>query len=234
MIKIAVCDNEPVMCETLKEMVSSKLGQWGEAFRITSYIHGASLLVSPLDFDLIFLDIQMPGLDGMELARRLREKEFGGILIFVTVLKECMEDAFEVEAMDYLCKPVDKDRLERALKRSLKRLGDRQQRYLVVKTMSWCRKVNLRDIYYCEVMNRKIFLHTRSGILEYYGKMKDLERQTEPFFIRCHRSFLVNPDYVWEYGEGQVILKNEERVPVSKHYHQALIERMMHYMDEEG
>lgn len=233
MIKIAVCDNEPVMCEQLKSMVSSKLEQWGEACRITSYVHGASLLVSSLDFDLILLDIQMPGLNGMELARRLREKEFGGVLIFVTVLRECMEDAFEVEAMDYLCKPVDEARLERALKRSLKRLGAREDPCLLVRTMGWCRRVSLRDIYYCEVMNRKIFLHTRNGVLEYYGRIKDVQQQTAPFFIRCHRSFLVNPDYVEEYGEGQVILKNKERVPVSKNYHQALMERMLHYMDEE-
>ena len=116
------------------------------------------LLCSPLDFDLIFLDIQMPGLDGVTLAKALRQKEFEGILIFVTILTECMLDAFEVEAMDYLCKPIDENRLDHALKRSLKRLGLKTEKHLFIQTMNWCKTVKLSDIYYCEVMNRKIFL----------------------------------------------------------------------------
>lgn len=119
MIKIAICDDEPVMCERLRQMVSSKLELWNVPYKITCRGNGAALLFSPPDYDMIFLDIQMPGPDGVQLAKRLRQQGFGGVLIFVTVLAERMLDAFEVEAMDYLCKPVDEDRLERALRRSL-------------------------------------------------------------------------------------------------------------------
>ena len=117
-IKVALCDDEPAMCRDLKERVTAALGQLGETCAVTCYANAFRLLDAPLDFDLIFLDIQMPGLDGVTLSKKLREKEFEGVLIFVTVLRECMLDAFEVEAMDYLCKPVDEQRLEAALKRS--------------------------------------------------------------------------------------------------------------------
>lgn len=233
MIKIAICDNEPVMCEKLKGMISKKMEAWGEKYGITCFVSGMKLLFSPLDFDLLFLDIQMPGIDGVNLARRLREKEFEGILIFVTILKECMLDAFEVEAMDYLCKPVDERRLEDALKRSLKRLGRKQERHLFIQTINWCRTVKLCDIYYCEVINRKILLHTKEGTIDYYGKMKDVQLKTAPFFIRCHRSYLINPDYLVEYMGGQVRMANGEEVPVSKNYRQTLMEKMMDYMEEE-
>ena len=69
--------------------------------------------------------------------------------------------------------------------------------------------------------------------MEYYGKIKDVEQQTAPFFIRCHRSYLINPDYLSQYGDGQVMLDNGERIPVSKNYRQALMKRMMEYMEEE-
>ncbi|MCI8534249.1 MAG: response regulator transcription factor [Hungatella sp.] len=233
MIRIAICDDEAVMCQNLKKMVSLKLEQWGEPFRITTYANALQLLCSPLDFDLIFLDIQMPGLDGVTLAKALRQKEFEGILIFVTILTECMLDAFEVEAMDYLCKPIDENRLDHALKRSLKRLGLKTEKHLFIQTMNWCKTVKLSDIYYCEVMNRKIFLHTKHGLIDYYGKMKEVEQKTAPYFIRCHRSFLINPDYLLEYINGQAILENGEQIPVSKNYHQAFMKRVIQDMDKE-
>ena len=86
MVKIGICDDEQVMCEELKTKVSSILSICKEEYKITCCTNAVKLLFTPLDFDIIFLDSQMPDLNGMELARRLREKGFGGVLIFVTVL----------------------------------------------------------------------------------------------------------------------------------------------------
>ena len=232
-IKVALCDDEPAMCRDLKERVTAALGQLGETCAVTCYANAFRLLDAPLDFDLIFLDIQMPGLDGVTLSKKLREKEFEGVLIFVTVLRECMLDAFEVEAMDYLFKPVDEQRLEAALKRSLKRLGLKEEKCLFIQTMNWCKSVRLRDIYYCEVIDRKIYVHTRSGVLEYYGKMRDLEKQTSPRLFRCHRSYLINPEHLLEYRGGLVKLENGDQVPVSKGCQKVLMREMTRYMDQE-
>lgn len=235
MVKIAICDDELFACENLKKTVARKLEHWEVPFKITCYTNAVRLFCSPLEYDMIFLDIQMPNLNGITLAKKLRDRDFNGILIFVTVLEECMPDAFEVEAMDYLYKPVDEERLERALRRSLKRLASAPEQHLFIRTMNWCRTVKIREIYYCEVVNRKIFLHTKHGVIDYYGRIRDVEQQTAPYFIRCHRSFLVNPDYLSEYRDGQVTLENGAQIPVSKKYHPIFMKKMMDYMEgEEG
>ena len=217
MVKIAICDDQESMAGQLKAAITRILEAWKEEFRVTCFGSPHRLLLSSPEFDLIFLDIQMPVMDGMALARALRQKGFEGILIFVTILREYMPDAFEVEAMDYLVKPVDPERLEAALKRSLKRLGSQG---------------GIHDIYYCEVIDRKIYVHTKDGILDYYGKIKEVERQTESALIRCHRSYLINPEYLLGYGGGFAVLDNGDRIPVSQSCHQTVMEQMMRYLDK--
>lgn len=233
MVKIAICDDQETMAGQLKDAVSRTLTGWKEDFGITCFYGAHRLLLSAMEFDLIFLDIQMPLLDGMSLARKIRDKGFEGVLIFVTVLEECMADAFEVEAMDYLIKPVDRGRLEAALKRSLKRLGAKTGKCLFIRTRNWCRTVRLHDIYYCEVIDRKIYVHTREGVLDYYGKIKEVERQTQSGLIRCHRSYLINPEYLLEYRGGFAVMENGEKIPVAQSCHQTVMEQMMRYMGEE-
>ncbi len=231
MLNIAICDDEALHCQRLKDQIGTLLSGWDRTFQISCYGNALQLLASPLDQDLLFLDIRMPGLDGMSLARRLRTKGFNGILVFVTVLTEYMSDAFEVDAADYLCKPIDKARLERTLDRSLKRLEERPEPSLFIRTASWCRSIRLSQIYYCEVINRKIYLHTKEGVFDHYGRMKDLEQQLGGHFIKCHRSFLINPEHLSSYAGGQVTLTDGSKVPVSRKYHQLLMDQMLRYMD---
>ena len=233
-LKIAICDDETVMCGQLKELVSGKLSQWQEDFTVVCYTNAMRLLFSPMDFNLIFLDVQMPGINGMSLARKLRQKGFEGVLIFVTVMREYMPEAFEVEAMDFLCKPIDPKRLEAALARSVRRLGTEAEDTLFIRTANWCRAVKIRDIYYCEVMDRKIYVHMKGDVIEYYGRMKDLEKQTAFKLIRCHRSYLINPRYLSEYRCGFALLENGEKIPVAQSCRQGFMEQMMRYMEKEG
>lgn len=230
MLKIAICDDEPLMQEQLAQAVSAILTNRHRPFTVTPFSNGLALLASPLAYDLIFLDIQMPGPNGITLAKTLRRREFNGALIFVTAFQEHMPDAFEVEAADYLCKPIDSVRLERTLMRTVERLEALSEKCLFIQTANWCKSVKFSHIYYGEVINRKIYLHTKTGVIDYYGKMAELEKQLSSHFIRCHRSFLINPDYLLEYADGQIILENQACIPVSRKYHSVLMDRMMNYM----
>ncbi len=215
MIKIAICDDEPLLQEQLARELSAILVPLGQTFTADYFSNGLKLLASPLNYDLVFLDIRMPGPNGITLAQTLRSRKFQGALIFVTAFMEHMPDAFEVEATDYLVKPIQPKRLEGALMRAIKRLKEQSGKSLFIQTMNWCKTVKFGQIYYAEVINRKIYLHTRDGVIEYYGKMKELEPQLSPHFIQCHRSYLINPDYLTEYADGMITLENHAQIPVS-------------------
>ena len=123
MLKVAICDDESLMAGE----ISDRLSRYMQDRRMTpysvgSFSSGRSLLESGYDFDVIFLDIRMEGTDGLETARALRERGGHSLLIFVTVLKECVFDAFEVEAFDYLVKPLDADRFRKTMDRALRTL----------------------------------------------------------------------------------------------------------------
>ena len=232
MLKIAVCDDEPFMCEMLKEKIGEYLREGSKEFKIFCYPNGESLPVSG-GFDIVLLDVQMPGISGMELAKRLRENGNSCAVIFVTVLKEPVFDAFEVDAVDYLCKPVDSVRLKRALERAIRRTEEQKGKTLLIQTMNRHQSVKLDSILYCEVFNRKILLHTQQGVIEYYSRLSDVANQLDSRFAKCHRSYLVNLDYLSECSKGQIILTNGERIPVSKARWQAFMSQMLHYMKNE-
>lgn len=233
MIQIAVCDDDLAMCDLLEQKLTALLKRLDEPAHITCYTNALQLAASSLRYDLIFLDIKMPDIDGLALAKTLRESDNPCALIFVTALRDYMPEAFELEAAGYLCKPIDDSRLESALKRAVKRLNADREECLLIQTMNWCKSVKIRDILCCEVINRKIYLHTRNEVIEYYGRIKDLEKRLNGRFIKCHRSYLVNPAWVREYSDGQILLENGSRIPAARARRREFMDAMLQFMKKE-
>ena len=236
MIKFAICDDEPRMARA----IAGHLADYMEkrqitAYSVSSFSGGRALLESGDGFDVIFLDIQMEQPDGMETAGLLRQRGNRSLLIFVTVLRECVFDAFEVEASGYLLKPLDPGRFRQAMDRALDLLERRAGASLVVQRGNACEVVPLAEVAYCEVQGRKLYLHRAGGsVLDYYGRLEDLERRVDRRFFKCHRSYLVNLDYVQSFRDGQVLLPREEAIPVSRLRERELIQALLRRMKERG
>lgn len=234
-LRFAVCDDEPVMLEALSGLLTEYMEQRrSPAFHISRFRDGDGLLESGGDFDLILLDIQMPRPDGMETARLLRLHGYRGLLIFTTVLKECVFDAFAVQAFDYLVKPLDTARFRQTMDRALLALKQRESETLLVQTKYSRRVVPLSQIVYCEVLGRKIYLHQKDGgITDYYGRMEDLEHRLDSRFFRCHRSYLINLDELRECGAGRALLSQGAEVPVSRLRERDLTQALLRHLREE-
>lgn len=233
MIKFAICDDEPQMAREIADQLAGYMKETDCDYSVDCFSSGHALLKSSDEFDVIFLDIQMERPDGMETATLLRRRESRSLLIFVTVLKDRVFDVFPLEAFDYLLKPLDRDRFRRTMDRALRWLERDAAKNLVIQRGSGCQIVLLSDILYCEVLGRKIYIHKKDGIvLDYYDRLEDLEQRVDSRFFKCHRSYLVNLDYVGGCQDGQVLLSQGERIPVSRLRERELTQALLRHMKE--
>ena len=234
MLSIAICDDEPSMVNELEARTKCFFADSGTETDIAKFYDGVSLLEScaEADYDIIFLDIRMKAPDGMETARRLRNRSFGGYLIFVTVLEDYVFDAFEVSAHDYLVKPVENDRFMRTMERLQKRFD---KSCLTVQKDGESRLIGLDEIIFCEVLNRKIYVHTADGkIVDYYERIENLEKnlRSSRKFFRCHRSFLINLEHLKGFGNGLAHMKGGIDIPISRLRREAFETAVIGYMKD--
>ena len=234
MIKFAICDDEPFMTEEISQYLSRYMEEENMAsYCVSSFPNGRLLLESDCDFDLIFLDIQMEQPDGMETAKMLRQRKNRSLLVFVTVMKECVFDAFEVHAYDYLIKPLDYHRFKRTMDRAVKDLDQQAGKHIIIRKSASCQVVPLSQIMYCEVQGRKVYIHQADGkVIDYYDKLEDFQRRVDRRFFRCHRSYLVNLDYIRGCAAGLATLSLGAKIPVSRLRERELTETLLRHMKE--
>lgn len=233
MIRIALCDDEKEMRLELSEQIHMYLLERGIKYQLSLFESGEELLESTDSFDLYFLDIQMKRLSGMETARQLRADKKGGYIVFITVLEDYVYDAFEVEAADYLVKPVRENRFLRMMERICVKLSAQKQRNLLISSKgNHCVSIPFDDIYYCEIVNHRLYVHTKHTVIDCRMKMEQAEQMVDHRFLKCHRSYLVNLDYVRGYKDNAVWLENGETIPVSKLRLSEFSQKMLQYMKE--
>ena len=232
MLKIAVCDDEPVMRKELSDYFSKYMAERQDAaYQVSGFESGKQLLESGQEFDLIFLDIRMKQPDGMETARRLRRSGSRSLLVFVTVLEEYVFEAFEVEACGYLIKPLDEGRFMRTMDRAFRSIMLKPKERLLVRRGNQSQVVLLSETVYCEVQGRKIYIHKNNGeVIDYYDRMENLKCRVDGRFFQCHRSYLVNLDCVRGCEAGQVLLPQGERIPVSRLRERELTQALLMHM----
>ena len=159
----------------------------------------------------------MKGMDGMETARRLRADKFHGFLIFITVLKEMVFQSFEVQAYDYLVKPVEEKQFEKTMEHLFSSMQNAGEDSLLVQKGYEGRIVQKDEIIFCEIIDRKIYLNLASGgVLDYYEQIENLETKLCSHFFRCHRSYLINLKHLKGYKNGTACMDNGKEIPVSR------------------
>ncbi len=217
MIRIAICDDEKHMSDHIRAMASDFFRKKNREIQLRTFLSGEELLNYDGQMDILFLDIQMNGMDGLETARKLRAGKFRGFLIFITVLKEMVFQSFEVQAYDYLVKPVDEKQFRKTMERLYVSVQNTSEDSLLVQQGYERRIVPKDEIVFCEVIDRKIYLNLASGeVVDYYERIENLETKLGSHFFRCHRSYLINLKHLKGYKNGTAYMDNHKEIPVSR------------------
>jgi len=232
-VRIAICDDE----KEIRDMLAEKIQRICPEAALSFYQSGEALLLSCCQPDILLLDIQMLGKDGMETAREFRRHHKNTILIFVTAFEEYVFQTFDVGAFHYLVKPFDDIKFEEVLRNAAGQFEDRKNKEfdrtkkaasLIITTGGKHITVNPEDIVYAEVFNRKVILHTINEDIEYYGKMKELEEKAGDDFYRPHRAYLVNFNYIRKYDATTVYLENGQALMAKQNYRE-FVKRYLHF-----
>lgn len=231
-MKIAICDDS----EEIRGEIADLVKEGCPKARIDTFSSGEGIICSDKEYDLIFLDIEMEGLSGLETARRIREKEFKkSVIIFITAYKAYMQEAFDVNAFHYLVKPIDREKFSQVLSRAAKEISfTESSEYIMIKASGKQQKLLLHDIFYIESSNKKTVYHTQKGIFEAYGKMEELEARLGDGFYRCHRCFLVNMESICSYSCDEIGLVNGEKLILAKRKYSDFVKAYLRYAKRGG
>lgn len=232
MYKIAVCDDNPADAGYVADVIR----RWAQARAVLMEIErfpSAEAFWFQYEenrcYDILFLDIEMEpeGMNGIELAAKLRENNSSIQLVFVTGYMDYIADGYDVEALHYLLKPVTEEKLGSVLARALERVKIREKE-LFLQTIDGSVRVLNSEIRYLEVQRNYVTIHAAE---EYTVKrtLGDLEKELDESFFRTGRSFIVNLRFVRKITKTQVFLKDGAQVPLSRGLYEGINRAMIQY-----
>ncbi|MBO3394722.1 response regulator transcription factor [Clostridium perfringens] len=218
MFSIALCEDNSLQREELKNNLSKVLDEIGVEYKLLTFETGEDLLREyPENLDMLFLDIQMGELTGMETARKVRKYDDKVEIIFITALWDYIQKGYEVRAFRYLIKPVKFKELQEQVTACVENILHKRYTYITIKDKNRVLKIRTEDILFLETFERKVIIHTNSQDYIVKMSMNKLEKElNNKGFFRCHTSYIVNLIKIEEIKKDYLLI-NKFTLPVSKH-----------------
>jgi DNA-binding LytR/AlgR family response regulator len=233
MVHIAIVEDDKNYVETLKSFLANYEKESKQKIKISVFPDGEDIITGyKADYDIILMDIEMTFMDGMTAAEKIREKDSEVIIIFLTNMPQYVMKGYEVEALDYVLKPINYFALSQRINRALSRMKKRSKKYLTIAVKGGLKKLDISKIYYVEVQNHDLIFHTTEGVYTTKGSMKDVENRIDSeAFFRCNNCFLINLEYVEGFYNNDVVV-GVDVVQVSRARKKELIDVLNNYMNE--
>lgn len=230
MYQIAICDDESAICE----MVSGMIRDWCQDIKISCFGSGEELIAAYDSFDVIFLDIDMKGIDGIETGRQIRERDRETKIVYLTSYRDYAAGAFEVHAFQYLLKPISSVRLQQVLEDIFQYVKKTdKQRILDFHTNVGMVCIDAADICYFEFVNRKIRMVTSQSTYYMTGRISSIYARTRFMgFSTPHKSFVVNLLHVKNVRNLEILMDNGDMIPLSQKKQKEWKQELTNYLSE--
>lgn len=221
MLRIALCEDEKIFSETQEQICRDILQKLNIEYSIAVFESGEDFFAAFSEggrrFDLILLDIVMGGMNGMELAGKIRETDRETDIVFITSSSEYSLQGYDVGALHYLMKPVDEGKLESLIAKTYK--DKFHDNYFILKTGAQSQRIPIKNIISLETVARKVEITLTDGKLYYSGKLTDLLDELQGGgFVRCHQAFAVNIKNIRELNRHDAVAVNGKVIPISRPY----------------
>lgn len=233
MYHIAIVEDE----KEFSDQLVSYLKQYGEEnkieIKVSVFGDGESVLKDySSDYDAIFLDIQMPGIDGMQTAEAIREKDEDVVLMFITNMAQYAISGYSVGALDFVMKPINYYTFALKVGRVLKRVQKkvREQNSVVISLPNGMKKLDAKQIYFVEIQNRMLHYHTDEGEYIVKGTMQSVEQELESFsFAKCNHWYMVNLMHVKEVKKNIAVV-GEFELEISRRNKNTFLKALTEYL----
>lgn len=232
--KLAVCDDNQTDREYIKKFVLS----WGENRKHNIFIKEFQSAEAFLfeyedvkDYDILLLDINMARINGMDLAKRIREDNQYVQIIFITGYPDYISEGYEVSATHYLMKPVEKEKMFNTLDRAVKNIS-KTERTLLFSIGNTQKRVSADSIVYVESFYHNIKVVTVAEAFEVKMTMYDMEKMLGEGFVRCHRSYVVGIKHISSINTSEIVLDSGIKLPLSRSAQNTVRNDFIHYYKE--
>lgn len=235
MIKLALCDDEISILNELRILLDQYRVERNQEIDYIAFRSPLDLLAEierGTRFDILFLDVLMPGETGIDAATEIRNYDDNVKIIFLTSSSEFAVQSYTVGAYFYQLKPIWRESFFRLMDSAISACEKEQTKSLILRCKNGITRIELRNLEYCEVIHRTLFIHLASGkVLESIGSLDELSRQLEPYggFIRPHRSYLVNLEYVQNLSYQAIIMSCLTEIPIPRGKYQEVKDTYLEY-----
>lgn len=221
MFSIAICDDQREICSEIENIILEYQKSTLQEIQIEVFYSAEKLSIymeQEHNFDLIFLDIEMTGFNGLDLGRKIREEMDNQVtqIVYISGKESYFKALFEVRPMHFLSKPVEPDKVIKDIELAMK-LANRLGGVFSYKKGSETHKLPIKNIIYFQSVNREIKIVTTTGVELFYGKLHEVFRQVAKYrFITIHKSYIINYEQVANFKYDEVLMSNSTSLPISQ------------------
>lgn len=232
MISIALVEDDRHYSDELTAYLHRYEQESGERFQISVFTDGDEIVEKyTASYHIILMDIEMKFMDGMSAAEEIRKKDREVIIMFITNMPQYAMKGYQVDALDYILKPVSYPVFKQRLERAIERISVRKHNYITISVKGGFQKLNADEILYVEINIHDLIFHTVHGEFSTAGSMKKVEEQLKDGFYRCNKCYLVNLKYVDGIQNNDVVV-NGNVLQVSRAKKKGLLQALNMYMNE--